>query len=461
MAAEAYPFPSDLDSHNDSGSEVYDGWSDVASDAGDVDDSWSDVDSDAGDDTLVGTMSSLNLRAKSIATPPRTPPLRQPRFVPPKILPANTVTQMCIVCKKRPRNVQPNGKSYPTCGLTCASKLPSQQTAGNSRSTSNTPERPARTGLPSRSSIGRPSSQRMSLDGPGSPLFGPQRVPLLVQRDKLSCVVCKVKSACVGYVTCGLSCVEKLCKDGGDPRMCDYCHRRPRLSGQKQCSGPCITKASVSCLLCKCRPRNGSYHLCGKTCNRIAMKSSPLIVEAPKGHKTFDMVEEKFQNGWKASSTPMPVIKRVFKIIESEELLRPYNDYRKRVKNEQFRYHGTGRQCQLGVTTTKLCRSKTCPICNILRTSFKISIAKTSGAFGAGVYTSSASNKAYSFCLQNGAMLLTKVVLGKIKHVKGWKEETSCPNGYDSVVFDRQKGSLNETVVYDDDAIRPVFLITF
>ena len=29
------------------------------------------------------------------------------------------------------------------------------------------------------------------------------------------------------------------------------------------------------------------------------------------------------------------------------------------------------------------------------------------------------------------------------------------------VVFDRQNGALNETIVYSDDAIRPVFLITF
>jgi len=58
-------------------------------------------------------------------------------------------------------------------------------------------------------------------------------------------------------------------------------------------------------------------------------------------------------------------------------------------------------------------------------------------------------------------MLLTKVVLGKVRKVTGWKEVTLCPPGFNSVVFERQNNCLNETIVYFDDAIRPVFLIMF
>ena len=32
---------------------------------------------------------------------------------------------------------------------------------------------------------------------------------------------------------------------------------------------------------------------------------------------------------------------------------------------------------------------------------------------------------------------------------------------YSKVVYDRQGGRLNETIIYSDDAIRPVFLIIF
>lgn len=52
----------------------------------------------------------------------------------------------------------------------------------------------------------------------------------------------------------------------------------------------CASMAKVACLLCKSRPKNGKkYHLCGKMCKRVAMKSTPMILEAPKGHKTYEM----------------------------------------------------------------------------------------------------------------------------------------------------------------------------
>ncbi|RXW12754.1 hypothetical protein EST38_g13099 [Candolleomyces aberdarensis] len=196
------------------------------------------------------------------------------------------------------------------------------------------------------------------------------------------------------FVTCGLTCNEKLCKDGpSDTTMCTYCHRRPKVQGKDQCGQTCADKAKISCLLCKVRPKNGSYHFCGKTCKGIATKSTPLILEIAKGHTSYDMVENKFKSGWKGSST-QPTIAKIFKIIESEEFLKPYDAYRKRVgPKENYLYHGTKRQCQLGVSTTNLCTSPSCAICNILKTSFKVEIANPWGCFGQGIYTSSASNK--------------------------------------------------------------------
>jgi len=90
---------------------------------------------------------------------------------------------------------------------------------------------------------------------------------------------------------------------------------------------------------------------------------------------------------------------------------------------------------------------------------FKIS---QSGPFGTGVYTSSAPNEAYRY--SKGAIILTKVVLGNVYNAKARHEVMSCPPGYNSVVLNRQNGGLQvdkTTVVYTNDAIRPVFLITF
>jgi len=58
-------------------------------------------------------------------------------------------------------------------------------------------------------------------------------------------------------------------------------------------------------------------------------------------------------------------------------------------------------------------------------------------------------------------MFLTKVVMGKEYFVSDFAEVKSLPSGYHSVVFDRLNGMLNESVVYEDAAIRPVFLIIF
>ncbi|KAJ2913101.1 hypothetical protein MD484_g7311, partial [Candolleomyces efflorescens] len=237
--------------------------------------------------------------------------------------------------------------------------------------------------------------------------------------------------------------------------MCTYCHRRPKVQNKGQCGQMCADKAKLACLLCKVRPKNGRYHFCGKTCKGIALKSTPLILEIPKSHASYDMVENKFKSGWKSGSAPS--ITKIFKIIENEEFLNPYDAYRKAVgPKENYLYHGTKRQCQLGVSTTKLCASSSCAICSILKTSFKVEIANPWGRFGKGIYTSSASNKAFGYCGAGGVMLLNKVVLGNVGQANG----SGCPSGYNSVVYDPQ-GAANETIVFTNDAIRPVFLIVF
>ncbi|KAF6750872.1 hypothetical protein DFP72DRAFT_909489 [Ephemerocybe angulata] len=346
---------------------------------------------------------------------------------------------LCIVCNIRPPFSR-NGKSYPTCGLTCASRLKTRQ--------SGSPWGSSQDG-----GANQGSQQSSSSSG------GTQRTnftpPQPVQPGMPVCVICKVRSTLQGYLTCGRSCVEKLCKEGGDPAVCDYCHARPRVAGQNQCGATCAAKAKNACLLCKCRPTTGKFHLCGKTCKTISTMKTPLILEAPKGHKTYTMVESLFQQAWKSGTAP--IIKKIFKIIENDDFRRPYDAYLKATGNEKFRYHGTRRSCQLGVSTTELCADPGCRICNILKTSFKVSLANN-GCFGAGIYSSSASNKAFGYGAASGAMLLNKVVLGK-PYPTGLGTR-SCPDGYNSVVYD-EGGAANETIVYRDDAIRPVFLIMF
>ncbi|PPQ90293.1 hypothetical protein CVT25_013118 [Psilocybe cyanescens] len=443
------------------------------------------------------------------------------------------------VCQERPPYSR-NGKSYPTCGLTCASILKDALgTAGSSSSSAeNTPvvgPSTPRTSFRGRGAAravattahaspslavvssnikqvsqyppvflagspppsvsadanikhlsqhlgGHPVTPRrgrnisnhhnfparrnntINTSGTSSTMTIVQESPTQPRAPVIKCVVCLVKPCRDSkYVTCGLTCAEKLCKGGSNPNNCDYCHRRPKVPGHNQCGDNCRSSAKVACLLCKSRPKFKKYHLCGKTCKQIAIKSTPLILEAPVGHATFDMVEKKFKSSWKNPGSTCPPVKKIYKIIENKNFLQPYDRYKKSVGNEVFCYHGTTRKCTLGAAgNTQLCANTTCALCSILRTSFKTSLANPSGAFGPGVYSSSASNKAFSYTgAGTGAVLLSKVVLGNVRAVNGWNEVMSCPPGFNSVVFDRQNGSLNETIVYTDDAIRPVFLMIF
>jgi len=212
--------------------------------------------------------------------------------------------------------------------------------------------------------------------------------------------------------------------------------------------------------MCRCRPRFGKYHFCGKTCKGFSVRETPFLLEVPLGHVTYKMVEDKFKGSWKdPQGNPCPPIKKAYKIVESAAFLRPYDIYKQSKGNERFRYHGTTRKCTLGDPgNTKLCSIPACPLCSILRTSFNVNLANPAGAFGKGIYTSSASNKARSYAT-NGAILLNKVVLGKVRNVSAFNEVMALPPGFDSVVFERMNGQLNETIVYDNNAIRPVFLI--
>lgn len=261
-----------------------------------------------------------------------------------------------------------------------------------------------------------------------------------------------------------MTCLTTLCSGGGDPTKCNYCHRRPKLNPHNQCGRRCRNRSRVACLMCRCRPKLRNYHFCGRTCRDLAMTTTPKIVEIPQGHVTWKQVETKFNKSWRPPNKIIkPTIKHMYKIVESAMFLNPYNTYRKRIGNECFRYHGTTRLCQLGNTgQTTLCNLPECAVCNILRTSFSVELANSSGAFGAGIYTSSASNKSYSYTANgSGAMLLNKVVLGRRYNATAFKQVIALPSGYDSVVFNRMNGQLNETIVYANDAIRPVYLIIF
>ncbi|KAF9473762.1 hypothetical protein BDN70DRAFT_915550 [Pholiota conissans] len=345
---------------------------------------------------------------------------------------------LCIICQERPPYFA-NGRRYPTCGLSCAGIL-----AQIHKPTP--PVNPSPQYKPDNMGVQRMASQTMqSVAGPlRQPNHGVDNVT-----NRLQHVVIQGSE----------SSAQNYSRINTPP--CVYCHRRPKVAGNEQCNSGCMELARVACLLCKCRPKLGKYHFCGRTCKMIATKTTPLILEIPAGHETYEFVENKFKNSWKTSSNKLPIIKRIFKIIEGNEFLQPYDRYKMSVGNEVFRYHGTTRSCILGSgNQTQLCTNSTCSLCSILKTSFKTSRASPKGSFGPGIYSSAASNKACGYVAKAGVIILTKVILGNSHEASARGMVKACPPGFTSVVYS-QNGPDDETVVYSDDAIRPVFLITF
>ncbi|KAF9533959.1 hypothetical protein CPB83DRAFT_844835 [Crepidotus variabilis] len=201
----------------------------------------------------------------------------------------------------------------------------------------------------------------------------------------------------------------------------------------------------------------------------------------------FVEVEKLFSKGWQHPDKKKPKVSRIFKILASAQDLNGYHTYRaavasspsvkdrsKNPANEQLLFHGTNRYCSLGEDAGKsrLCHLSRCYLCRIIRSSFDISKCGSKHKFrrfGHGVYTTACSSKADDYS-KNGeensqfrAVLVSRVVVGN-PHKRRFNatELTEPPCGHHSVLGE-PGGDLNyeETVVYDNDAIRPAYLVIY
>ncbi|KAF7336996.1 PARP catalytic domain-containing protein [Mycena venus] len=260
------------------------------------------------------------------------------------------------------------------------------------------------------------------------------------------------------------------------------------------------TLGETICLMCKQAPKQPQSHFCGAACADDAEKNGPMILEIPAGHVTFKSVADQFkvfsllvnklvlttvQASWRHTGKNCPPVRRVYKIVATQATQASYKAYQTAVEsaghfvasgrspgNENRRWHGTRRECNLGDKGhTQFCASTKCSLCCIIKSSFDISLWGTKtgwGRFGKGIYTSSTSSKSNDYshndCSSSfKAILLNKVIVGKgCKLTHDSVSLTAPPAGYDSVLAEKG-GSLNydELVVYTNDAIRPSFLVIY
>ncbi|KAG2111963.1 ADP-ribosylation [Suillus discolor] len=289
-------------------------------------------------------------------------------------------------------------------------------------------------------------------------------------------------------------------------RLCDHCHKQPKYNDgtttHSYCGKTCAQKAKAAgasaaqptqptnptangCLLCG-KAVKGKGHFCSQACTSRAEMNAPGLIEVPQGHDTFKSVADQFKASWR-HQTPCPTVRRVHKVISSPASIAKYEAYRAAVEsrgnfvaagrsagNENRRWHGTTRECNLGDNgNCTLCPSQTCSLCCILKTSYNLNLfgKKTGwGRFGHGIYTSSTSSKSNDYSTNVNPSMLKAILLNKVVVGKGHKMTqdntslTAPPTGYDSVLAEvASGGSLNydELVCYTNDAIRPSYMVMY
>jgi len=212
---------------------------------------------------------------------------------------------------------------------------------------------------------------------------------------------------------------------------------------------------------------------------RVNLDEAPSIQEVSFLEPLYQDVAQQFAQQWK-HPTPVPNIIKLWKVYTDQAVVDRFSSYQRRIQrsrgipggNTRRRFHGTMRRCRLGDTSSErtFCRLRNCNLCRIIQSSFQLARAgqRTNfGRFGAGIYTSATSSKANDYSAEsaspNKAMLLNDVVMGRA--VKLTRTNTSLrkpPPGFDAVIGE-PGGDLNydECVVYNNDAIRPSFLIIY
>ncbi|KDQ52770.1 hypothetical protein JAAARDRAFT_183991 [Jaapia argillacea MUCL 33604] len=277
-----------------------------------------------------------------------------------------------------------------------------------------------------------------------------------------------------GHGICGLpGCQAPVFVDASG-RQGTYCTMRHKRLAENQ------IQPTMACLICRSGPAAPSAFYCGPNCESVAMRQGPIILEIPPGTPKYTSVEQQFNDNWKHPGSTIPVVRKVYKIVCHYSITSRYTTYRAKIEaetnlqngNECRRWHGTTRQCNIGDNgRIQMCSSSACGVCGIIRSSFllkKFGAKNSWGRFGRGLYTSSVSSKSNDYSANGSASPYKALLLNLVVVGSGYKIWEDCPQlqapplGYHSILGE-VGGSLNydETVVYNEEAIMPSYLVMY
>ncbi|KAH7890559.1 hypothetical protein F5I97DRAFT_1800135 [Phlebopus sp. FC_14] len=228
------------------------------------------------------------------------------------------------------------------------------------------------------------------------------------------------------------------------------------------------------CLMCWKMSQGRDSHFCSRSCSGAATNKAPLLLEAPRGHVTFDRIANSFVTSWRRTDAPLPEVKKVYKIIQKPVYATNYDKYRCGVdpngtrspgRGNEFRcWHGIVRDCDIGSGgNVVMCSSKACALCQILQSTFDA--ARYPGGIHSSITSDTADEHSRSPRQSSSkAMLLVNVAAGRaMKATRNeFRASGGAPRGYDSVFGSHNgKSVIEDLIVYTGNAIRPSYLVIY
>ncbi|KAJ3443318.1 c2h2-like zinc finger protein [Anaeramoeba flamelloides] len=212
---------------------------------------------------------------------------------------------------------------------------------------------------------------------------------------------------------------------------------------------------------------------------KYPIKNQTYIVEISNRSIIYKSVEQQFLNKW--SSQP-PKILKILKIVMNSQFQKNYKNYQNQIikkrsllkynkeigpGNERRRFHGTKIACNIGINgKTTFCNESSCAVCNICKKGFLLNLSN-GGLFGKGLYYSASAEKSKQYTkiapnIDHRAIFLVKVVCGAAHLIQASNSSLTCPpNNMDCVIFDQNGPNKNETIVYNQNAVLPTYLILY
>ncbi|KAJ2913102.1 hypothetical protein MD484_g7313, partial [Candolleomyces efflorescens] len=319
----------------------------------------------------------------------------------------------CVVCKTK-APYEKHGKSYPTCGLTCAAKLEEQE---------------------KREAWG--SGRRYS-----------DLCEVCKRRPKLSTGTGRYYDQC------------SSCRDKG-----------------KAPSANAAVVTCTSCLVCWVKPlaaQAADKPYCSDDCKRAMQSNGPALIETPRGHISFDKYHKLFQTGWDPTSQRKAVVQHMYFFAQAPQVISRYAGYKAKLE-DMIRARSSEttegwvaitRECNVGDSgSVQMCHSANCKFCNIMVNSFAphdypqgISVVFNAAKASEGLRDAGRGS--------NTALLFVKVVHGPRSQLQ---ESTSARlwgsqrNREAVVAVLPYSGSRNQSElrVYNPDAILPLGLLVY